>query len=241
MDQYGCEKKPKKTKKTTKPKTKKPAAKKTTKTRSKAKGGNFLGAVGDLVAPTGWGPFATAAGLLAVDRVSAALRRGTKEKKEKMKGGDGCRQKPNDAIDTTLIGKEWESPTNPQLISRKVGLSNWIEPPYSEIVINNKNRVTYSEMKNRYNKWINDTSQSMITIKCFDEKYYYFEVTIKCNGKILTYRHLPEGYNKTRKSNTYQGYLFDNFKKAKEVSESKDGQFALINSALNHYPEFCKS
>lgn len=90
MDQYGGEKKSKKTKKTTKPNTKKPAAKKTTKTtktRSKAKGGNFLGAVGDLVAPTGWGPFATAAGLLAVDRVSAALRRGTKEKKEKMKGG----------------------------------------------------------------------------------------------------------------------------------------------------------
>jgi hypothetical protein len=98
MDQYGGEKKSKKTKKTTKttktikdstkPKTKKPAAKKTTKTtktRSKAKGGNFLGSVGDLVAPTGWGPFATAAGLLAVNRVSSALRKGTK--KEKMRGG----------------------------------------------------------------------------------------------------------------------------------------------------------
>jgi flagellar biogenesis protein FliO len=95
MDQSGGEKKSKKTKKTikttkdsTKPKTKKPAAKKTTKTtktRSKAKGGNFLGSVGDLVAPTGWGPFATAAGLLAVNRVSAALRKGTK--KEKMRGG----------------------------------------------------------------------------------------------------------------------------------------------------------
>jgi hypothetical protein len=36
------------------------------------------------VAPTGWGPFATAAGLLALDRADAALRRGTKEK---MKGG----------------------------------------------------------------------------------------------------------------------------------------------------------
>jgi len=59
----------------------------TTRSKSKAKGGNFLGTVGDLVAPTGWGPFATAAGLLALDRADAALRRGTKEKKEKMKGG----------------------------------------------------------------------------------------------------------------------------------------------------------
>ena len=59
----------------------------TTRSKSKAKGGNFLGAVGDLVAPTGWGPFATAAGLLALDRADAAFRRGTKEKKEKMKGG----------------------------------------------------------------------------------------------------------------------------------------------------------
>jgi hypothetical protein len=99
MDQYGGEKKSKKSKKTkkttkttkstkdsTKSKTKKST--KTTKTRSKAKGGNFLGTVGDLVAPTGWGPFATAAGLLALDRADAALRRGTKEKKEKMKGGE---------------------------------------------------------------------------------------------------------------------------------------------------------
>ena len=59
----------------------------TTRSKSKTKGGNFLGSVGDLVAPTGWGPFATAAGLLALDRADAALRRGTKEKKEKMKGG----------------------------------------------------------------------------------------------------------------------------------------------------------
>lgn len=65
----------------------------TTRSKSKAKGGNFLGAVGDLVAPTGWGPFATAAGLLALDRADAALRRGTKEKKEKMKGGKKSEKK----------------------------------------------------------------------------------------------------------------------------------------------------
>jgi len=72
-------KKPKKADKAENPK----KSSSTTRSKSKTKGGNFLGAVGDLVAPTGWGPFATAAGLLALDRADAALRRGTKEK---MKG-----------------------------------------------------------------------------------------------------------------------------------------------------------
>jgi hypothetical protein len=247
MDQYGGEKKPKKTKKTiknsTKPNTKKPAAKKTTKTtktRSKAKGGNFLGSVGDLVAPTGWGPFATAAGLLAVDRVSAALRKGTKEKKEKMKGGDGCRSKPSDAIDTTLIGKEYTFPSDKNRKTKKIGLSNWVQPPFSTVV-NEKNNKSYESMKKTYNKWINDSSKSMITIKCFDEKYYYFQVTITCNGKTLTYHHKPENYNQNNNSKKYKGYLFETFEEAKEMSENKDIQFALINSALNYHHNFCKS
>jgi hypothetical protein len=241
MDQYGCEKKPKKTKKTIKPKTKKPAAKKTTKTRSKAKGGNFLGAVGDLVAPTGWGPFATAAGLFAVDRVSAALRRGTKEKKEKMKGGDGCKPKPSDAIDTTLIGKQWESKNGS--LTRRIGLSNWVEDPHSTSskFVNKENINTYSRMTSEYSRWQNNVEKSKITIKCFNEKYYYFEVTIMCNGEPLTYEHKPVNYNKNRISNEYKGYLFETFEEAKKMSESKAIQFALINSALNHYPEFCKS
>jgi hypothetical protein len=97
MDLFGGAKKTtksKKTKKTSDAKkttkasdAKKPKKSTTTRSKSKAKGGNFLGTVGDLVAPTGWGPFATAAGLLALDRADAALRRGTKEKKEKMEGG----------------------------------------------------------------------------------------------------------------------------------------------------------
>jgi hypothetical protein len=51
------------------------------------KGGNFLGSIGDLVAPTGWGPFATAAGLLALDRADSALRRGKSTKNSAKKGG----------------------------------------------------------------------------------------------------------------------------------------------------------
>ena len=54
--------------------------------RSK-KGGNFLGTVGDLVAPTGWGSFATTAALVGIDQVDSALRRGKSEKSSAKKGG----------------------------------------------------------------------------------------------------------------------------------------------------------
>jgi hypothetical protein len=79
--------------KTTKSKTSSKTGTKTTKSKttskksSSKKGGNFLGTVGDLVAPTGWGPFATAAGLLALDRADAALRRGKSTKSSAKKGG----------------------------------------------------------------------------------------------------------------------------------------------------------
>lgn len=89
--------KPKKTKSktSTKSKSTKTKSKTSTKTGTKTtksktstkKGGNFLGTVGDLVAPTGWGPFATAAGLLALDRADSALRRGKSTKSSAKKGG----------------------------------------------------------------------------------------------------------------------------------------------------------
>ena len=91
MDQYGDKKNKNKTK--TKKSIKTTNTSKANKTKSstithsklKAKGGNFLGNVEDLVAPIGWGPFVSAVGLFALDRADAALRRGTK--KEKMKSG----------------------------------------------------------------------------------------------------------------------------------------------------------
>jgi len=76
-----------KSKSSSKTGTKTTKSKTTSKKSSSKKGGNFLGAVGDLVAPTGWGPFATAAGLLALDRADAALRRGKSEKSSAKKGG----------------------------------------------------------------------------------------------------------------------------------------------------------
>jgi hypothetical protein len=50
------------------------------------KGGNFLGSVSELFVPTGWENFATAAGLLALDRADAVFRRGRNSTK-KQKGG----------------------------------------------------------------------------------------------------------------------------------------------------------
>ena len=50
------------------------------------KGGNFLGAVSELFVPTGWENFATAAGLLALDRADASFRR-SKNSSKKQKGG----------------------------------------------------------------------------------------------------------------------------------------------------------
>ena len=79
--------KPKKAK-TTKSKTK--TGTKTTKSKTGTKtkkGGNFLGSVGELVAPSGWETFATAAGLFALDRADAALRRGKSTKNTAKKGG----------------------------------------------------------------------------------------------------------------------------------------------------------
>ena len=57
------------------------------KSSKSKKGGNFLGAVGDLVAPAGWESFATTAGLFALDRADAALRRGKSEKSSAVKKG----------------------------------------------------------------------------------------------------------------------------------------------------------
>lgn len=67
-----------------------------TKSRTNAKsyskkGGNFLGSVGELVAPIGWESFVTTAGLFALDRADAAFRRGNgKANKADKKSGGGA-------------------------------------------------------------------------------------------------------------------------------------------------------
>jgi hypothetical protein len=76
-----------KSKSSTKTGSKTTKSKTTTKKSSSKKGGNFLGTVGELVAPTGWETFATTAGLFALDRADAAFRRGKKTKSSAKKGG----------------------------------------------------------------------------------------------------------------------------------------------------------
>jgi hypothetical protein len=70
-----------------KSKSSKSSSSKSSSSSSKSKkGGNFLGSVSELFVPTGWENFATAAGLLAIDRVDAAFRR-SRNSSKKQKGG----------------------------------------------------------------------------------------------------------------------------------------------------------
>jgi hypothetical protein len=65
----------------------KSSSSKSSQSQSKSKkGGNFLGSVSELFVPTGWENFATAAGLLAIDRADAAFRR-SRNSSKKQKGG----------------------------------------------------------------------------------------------------------------------------------------------------------
>ena len=68
-----------------KSKSSKSSSSKSSSSKSK-KGGNFLGSASDLFVPTGWESFATAAGLLAIDRADAAFRR-SRNSSKKQKGG----------------------------------------------------------------------------------------------------------------------------------------------------------
>jgi hypothetical protein len=76
-----------KPKKVGRPKGTKSKPKTSAKKSGSKKGGNFLGSIGDLVAPTGWGPFATAAALVGIDQADAAFRRKKSTKSSAKKGG----------------------------------------------------------------------------------------------------------------------------------------------------------
>ena len=199
------------TKKSTKS-TKSSDAKKTKK--SKAKGGNFLGAVGDLVAPTGWGPFATAAGLLALDRADAALRRGTKEKKEKMKGGK-CDRKSGEIPQVTI------------------GPNNHKGNPTGNILsyynLNNENKMkNYTNTRNQYSDWPDETHN--IVIECNDQGKYYYEVNIICDRDVKKYTHLPPKNKKNQSNNSI--YYYDTFEEAKKNALDPKTQIFLVKLAL---------
>lgn len=93
-------------------------SKTSTKTGSKTKkGGNFLGSIGELVAPTGWGSFATAVGLVGIDQAAAALRRGKSGKNSvknsvKKGGAPGKNEplKPNSVATVHHVGNLQNTP-----------------------------------------------------------------------------------------------------------------------------------
>jgi hypothetical protein len=66
------------------------------------KGGNFLGSVSELFVPTGWESFATAAGLLAIDRADAAFRRSRNSSKKQKGGSDSDGHESIEAMDNML-------------------------------------------------------------------------------------------------------------------------------------------
>jgi hypothetical protein len=143
--------------------TKKSTAKKS-KTTTK-KGGNFLGTVGDLVAPSGWGPFATAAGLLALDRADAALRRRTNEKKatkDKMKGGKCNSLLPHESLITT-------------------------EPISSH---NNNNKLLWEGNLKNNRKFLTEETgleNPQINIICQEDGRYNLQLMGTCNGDTFKY------------------------------------------------------
>jgi hypothetical protein len=136
-----------------------------TKTKTPKKGGNFLGTVGDLVAPTGWGPFATAAGLLALDRADAALRRGksTKSSAKKMSGGGGTGPPPipknpgNNGYETFHFGVP--SQTLPRFTPKPKPINRINNRGFSEVIRRNENIMANEKYMIDYidklNKYIN--------------------------------------------------------------------------------------
>jgi hypothetical protein len=147
-----------KSKTATKSKTSTKTGTKTTKSKTGAKktsskkGGNFLGAVGDLVAPNGWGPFATAAGLLALDRADAALRRGKSEKssvkKGGMRGGTPASNKLNEIL------KEVE-------FAKKVREDYINYHNKSEVKLNNREKARLTQEISQYNSDIKFLEESL--------------------------------------------------------------------------------
>ena len=140
----------KKTKTSSETKTsKKPKSK--TDIKSK-KGGNFLGSVGELVAPTGWEGFASAAALLAIDRADAALRRF----KKKMSGGHWSTRKQifyedmkklNIEYDAT--DQKWKKNGEVVIDSSREKISNF--PPL-HIVVNSLSKFFEIPLKHKNGK-----------------------------------------------------------------------------------------
>jgi hypothetical protein len=90
---------------------------KSSKSSKSKKGGNFLGAVSELFVPTGWENFATAAGLLAIDRADAAFRRSRNSSKKQKGGSDADGHESLASMDNMLDTIYSEDSSSPDTMS----------------------------------------------------------------------------------------------------------------------------
>ncbi len=90
---------------------------KSSKSSKSKKGGNFLGAVSELFVPTGWENFATAAGLLAIDRADAAFRRSRNSSKKQKGGADLDGHESLESMDQMLDNIQSEDVSSPDTMS----------------------------------------------------------------------------------------------------------------------------
>ena len=226
MNQTGGEKKKKTTKttkttKSTKPSSKKTSSSKTTKPRSK-KGGNFLGSVGNLVAPTGWGSFTTAAGLLALGGLDSTYRRSSKKEKtgevKKMKGGD-CGAIKNKIILNTI------APVLPGNYANEININGkFIYKTNKNLINENKNMMGEPNFFKNYN-----IKTNAIRIIC-DNGTYKLQLLITCGN--------PE--DTIAFTNPHYAYHFNTKEEAHKWASQRINQLKFIKNCLHFKELFSK-
>jgi hypothetical protein len=164
--------------------------------RSK-KGGNILGTVGDLVAPTGWGSFATAAALVGIDQVDSALRRKKSEKSSAKKGG----MRGGDPMEEARLIQQ----NNSNLIYAFLRLCGYA------FTLENKDEMyqklkTLLEKEIKYRKKIRSLIQNQETITFLDESLVVLEYLYNFANKM----HI---YSKHKLINNDKREIFRNYEK----------------------------
>ena len=154
-----------------------------TKSSKSKKGGTFLGSVSELFVPTGWESFATAAGLLAIDRADAALRR-KREKSSMKKGG----MRGGDPMEDAKKIKE----NNPHLINSFLQLCGRIfilQEDEKIKMISKLNALIEKEIKYRQTilELIQDEEMKDFLIKSLDPLIYMLSLLIKNKRNAQNY------------------------------------------------------
>jgi hypothetical protein len=172
-----------KSKTATKSKTSTKTGSKTTKSKTPKKGGNFLGSIGELVAPTGWGSFATAAALVGIDQADAALRRGKSTKSSAKKGGmEPFNSTPQKLIKTapytslpSIHARTNNGPPGPPPVP-VYSNNNGYYGYYPQLINSKIATRNYSDLTKNKNTGINIPVSTYKTIKkIYRDRHYYLE------------------------------------------------------------------